>query len=262
MPNILDTIAQATRIRVDERKKLVSLEEIKEQALALKKLDYPFEKALAKEGMSFICECKQASPSKGQIVEDFPYLDIAKAYDQAGANAISVLTEPQWFKGNLEYLKEISETVSIPCLRKDFTIDEYMIYEARVYGASAVLLIVSLLDQEQLIKYMEITESLGMSALVECHDTNEVKIAKSANAKIIGVNNRNLKNFSVDSSNCLRLRQEVGQDCLFVAESGIKGHSDIAALDQANVDAVLIGETMMLATDKTSKLKELKYGQD
>ena len=262
MPNILDTIAQATRIRVDERKKLVSLEEIKEQALALKKLNYPFEKALAKEGMSFICECKQASPSKGQIVEDFPYLDIAKAYDQAGANAISVLTEPQWFKGNLEYLKEISEAVSIPCLRKDFTIDEYMIYEARVYGASAVLLIVSLLDQEQLIKYMEITESLGMSALVECHDANEVKIAKSANAKIIGVNNRNLKNFSVDSSNCLRLRQEVGQDCLFVAESGIKGHSDIAALEQANVDAVLIGETMMLATDKTSKLKELKYGQD
>ena len=262
MPNILDTIAQATRIRVDERKKLVSLEEIKEQALALKKLDYPFEKALAKEGMSFICECKQASPSKGQIVEDFPYLDIAKAYDQAGANAISVLTEPQWFKGNLEYLKEISEAVSIPCLRKDFTIDEYMIYEARVYGASAVLLIVSLLDQEQLIKYVEITESLGMSALVECHDTNEVKIAKSANAKIIGVNNRNLKNFSVDSSNCLRLRQEVGQDCLFVAESGIKGHSDIAALEQAYVDAVLIGETMMLATDKISKLKELKYGQD
>lgn len=262
MPNILETIAESTVQRVEQSKQIVSLAEIKEIALSLPKLDAPFEKALRENEISFICECKQASPSKGQIVEEFPYLDIAKDYEKAGANAISVLTEPNWFKGSLEYLKEISQEVSIPCLRKDFTIDEYMIYEARVYGASAVLLIVSLLEEEQLKSYIELTESLGMSALVECHDQNEVVIAKNAKAKIIGVNNRNLKNFSVDSTNCLRLRQQVGSDCLFVAESGIKDHQDILALEQAKVDAVLIGETMMLAQDKTSKLKELKYGQD
>ncbi len=262
MPNILETIAESTVQRVEKSKQIVSLAEIKEKALSLPKLDAPFEKALRENEISFICECKQASPSKGQIVEDFPYLEIAKDYEKAGANAISVLTEPNWFKGSLEYLKEISQEVSIPCLRKDFTIDEYMIYEARVYGASAVLLIVSLLEEEQLKGYIEITESLGMSALVECHDQEEVVVAKNAKAKIIGVNNRNLKNFSVDSTNCLRLRQQVGSDCLFVAESGIKDHQDILALEQAEVDAVLIGETMMLAEDKTSKLKELKYGQD
>lgn len=262
MPNILETIAESTVQRVEKSKQIVSLTEIKEKALSLPKLDAPFEKALRENEISLICECKQASPSKGQIVEDFPYLEIAKDYEKAGANAISVLTEPNWFKGSLEYLKEISQEVSIPCLRKDFTIDEYMIYEARVYGASAVLLIVSLLEEEQLKGYIEITESLGMSALVECHDQEEVVVAKNAKAKIIGVNNRNLKNFSVDSTNCLRLRQQVGSDCLFVAESGIKDHQDILALEQAEVDAVLIGETMMLAEDKTSKLKELKYGQD
>lgn len=258
MPNILDTIADATRIRVAKAKENVSLEQIKEEALSLPKRNHEFLKALSKEDISFICECKQASPSKGQIVEEFPYLEIAKSYDQAGADAISVLTEPQWFKGQLQYLKEISDQVSIPCLRKDFTIDEYMIYEARVYGASAVLLIVSLLDEETLKQYIEVTESLGMDALVECHDDKEVEIAKRCEAKIIGVNNRNLKNFSVDSTNCLRLRQQVGMDCVFVAESGIKEASDIQALRQAQVNAVLIGETMMLASDKNEKLKELK----
>lgn len=262
MPNILETIAKSTIERVQQAKQIVSLSEIKKAALDLEKLDFPFEKALNKQEISFICECKQASPSKGQIVEDFPYLKIAQDYEKAGADAISVLTEPKWFKGDLAYLKEISNAVSIPCLRKDFTVDEYMIYEARVYGASAVLLIVSILGQDQLKEYIAITESLGMSALVECHDEKEVKIAKEANAKIIGVNNRNLKNFSVDSTNCLRLRQEVGQNCIFVAESGIKEHQDIQALKEAQVDAVLIGETMMLAQDKTLKLKELKYGQN
>lgn len=262
MPNILDTIADATRIRVEKSKEKVSFEEIKNKALTMEILDFPFEKALKKEGISFICECKQASPSKGQIVQEFPYLDIAKSYDEAGADAISVLTEPQWFKGSLEYLQEISKNVSIPCLRKDFTIDEYMIYEARVYGASAVLLIVSLLNQETLSKYIEITESMGMSALVECHDEKEVQIAKACHAKIIGVNNRNLKTFDVDSQNCLRLRQQVGTDCLFVAESGIKNHKDIASLQAQGVNAVLIGETMMLANDKKEKLEELKYGKD
>lgn len=262
MPNILETIAQATRDRVQKEKECVSLETMKAQAYALEKLDFPFEKALRKDGVSFICECKQASPSKGQIVNDFPYLEIAQAYQKAGASAISVLTEPQWFKGKLSYLKEISEAVSIPCLRKDFTIDPYMIYQARVNGASAVLFIVSLLEKEQLKEYIEISESLGMSALVECHDQKEVEIAKSVNAKIIGVNNRNLKNFDVDSCNCLRLSEAVGSDCLFVAESGVKNHQDVLALEKAKVDAILIGETMMLADDKRQKLKELKYGKN
>ncbi len=258
MPNILETIAQATKQRVQQAKEHVSFEEIKAQALALPKLDFTFEKALEKEGMSFICECKQASPSKGQIVEEFPYLQIAKDYEQAGASAISVLTEPQWFKGELSYLKEISEAVSIPCLRKDFTIDPYMIYEARVYGASAILLIVSLLDEATLRSYIEIADSLGLSSLVECHDSQEVEIAKRCNARIIGVNNRNLKNFSVDATNCLRLRKQVSDTCLFVAESGIGSHDDIVALEQANVNAVLIGETMMCAEDKVAKMKELR----
>lgn len=261
MPNILDTIAESTKIRVSKQKELVSLEQIKDEAKQLPLLDYPFYKTLEKEGISFICECKQASPSKGQIVEDFPYLEIAKEYEKAGASAISVLTEPKWFKGELDYLKSISEEISIPCLRKDFTVDEYMIYEARVYGASAVLLIVSILTDEQLRNYIQITESLGMDALVECHDEEEVIRAKAAGSKIIGVNNRNLKNFTVDSTNCLRLRVQVGKDCLFVAESGIKHHEDIEQLKQASVDAALIGETMMLAQDKSKMLKELKYGQ-
>lgn len=258
MANILETIAHATRLRLQN----VSLEEMKRQAYSLPVLNHPFKKAIENKGISFICECKQASPSKGQIVKDFPYLEIAKDYEKAGAQAISVLTEPQWFKGDIKYLKEISDEVSLPCLRKDFTIDEYIIYEARVYGASAILLIVSLLNDEELQHYMHITEKLGMDALVECHNEEEVRRAKRANAKIIGVNNRDLKNFSVDSTNCLRLREQVGHDCLFVAESGIRNHKDIKKLEEAHVDAVLIGETMMLASDKKRMLEELKYGKD
>ena len=261
MANILEVIAQDTRIRVNEKKKDISLEDIKNEVYALPILDHPFKKALEHEGISFICECKQASPSKGQIVERFPYLEIAKEYEKAGAEAISVLTEPHWFKGELSYLKDISSHVSIPCLRKDFTIDEYMIYEARVNGAAAVLLIVSLLSDQELKCFIEIIDKLGMDALVECHDEEEVKRAKRVNAKIIGVNNRDLKNFSVDSKNCLRLRQEVGRDCLFVAESGIKTHQDIEALEKADVDAVLIGETMMLADDKKKMMEVLRYGK-
>lgn len=261
MANILEIIAKDTHIRVNEKKKDVSLEDIKQAAYALPVLNHPFKKALESKDISFICECKQASPSKGQIVDDFPYLEIAKEYEKAGAQAISVLTEPHWFKGELSYLKEISNNVSIPCLRKDFTVDEYMIYEARVNGASAVLLIVALLKDIELKRYIEIIEELGMDALVECHDVQEVQRAKKAHAKIIGVNNRDLKNFSVDSKNCLRLRQEVGKDCLFVAESGIKTHEDIEALEKADVDAVLIGETMMLANNKKKMMEELKYGK-
>ena len=262
MPDILETIAAATRKRVEKEKAEVSLDQVKAQAEAMPMGNHSFYQALAKPDISFICECKQASPSKGQIVDVFPYVDIAKDYEQAGADAISVLTEPQWFKGKLDYLQEISSTVSIPCLRKDFTIDPYMIYQAKMYGASAVLLIVSILDPDEIKAYFELAESLGMDALVECHDEKEVEIAKAVVAKIIGINNRNLRNFSVDSTNCLRLRQQVGTNCLFVAESGVKNHVDIQKLEDAQVNAVLIGETMMKAPDKKAMLERLKYGQN
>lgn len=257
MPDILQTIAKATVVRVEASKQRVSSETMRKKAMSLPKKEYAFHKALQKQDMSFICECKKASPSKGKIVADFPYMEIAHQYEAAGADAISVLTEPQWFLGSLDILQEIADSVSIPCLRKDFTVDEYMIYEARVYGADAILLIVSLLDEERLERYIDITHSLGMDALVECHDAEEVDRAKRAHARIIGVNNRNLRTFSVDASHCLRLRQQVGSDCIFVAESGIKTVQDIRALKQAGVDAVLIGETMMLAADKAKKLEEL-----
>ncbi len=262
MSTILDTIADYARIRVAEAKKLKPLEDIKQAAFSMKNnehdKDFLFEKALAAEGMSFICECKKASPSKGLIAEDFPYIEIAKEYETAGAACISVLTEPKWFLGKDDYLKEISYTVSIPCLRKDFTVDEYMIYEAKLLGAGAVLLICSLLSEKELSYYIEICDKLGLSALVEAHDETEIKKAAVAGARIIGVNNRNLKDFSVDINNSGRLRSLVPKNVLFVAESGISTREDVKALEDANVDAVLIGEKLMRAADKKAMLDELR----
>ncbi len=225
------------------------------------KTGFPFEQALARDGISFICECKRASPSRGLIAPDFPYLDIAKDYEQAGADAISVLTEPEWFMGNDLYLRQIADRVTIPCLRKDFTVDEYMIYQAKVLGASAVLLICAILEQEQLKAFIRITHSLGMSALVEAHDSQEIREAAEAGARIIGVNNRNLKNFTVDVSNAAQLRSQVPEDILFVAESGIRTPEDVRRLRDAGADAVLVGETMMRAPDKTGMLRKLRTGE-
>ncbi len=258
MSNILETIAEATRVRVSEAKVLLPLEEIKAQAYALPKGDFAFEKALASEGMSFICECKKASPSKGIIAEDFPYVEIAKEYEAAGASAISVLTEPQWFKGSLEYLREIAAIVKTPCLRKDFTVDEYMIYEAKLAGASAVLLICSILSEEELKSYISICDDLGLSALVEAHDEDEANMAVRSGARVIGVNNRDLKTFTVDPTNCLRLRAIIPDNVLFVGESGVKTAQDIKTLYDNKVDAVLIGESFMRSSDKIAFLKELK----
>lgn len=256
--NILDQLAEAARQRVAEAKRQTPLAEIKRQALALPKGDLRFEKALAKPGLSFICECKKASPSKGLIAPDFPYLQIAKEYEAAGADAISVLTEPKWFLGSDSYLKEIAAAVSTPCLRKDFTVDDYMIYEAKLLGASAVLLICAILDDAQLREYLAICADLGLSALVEAHDDAEVDRALAAGARILGVNNRNLKTFTVDTENSRRLRAHIPQDVLFVSESGVKTAEDVAGLAAIGADAVLIGETLMRAPDKTAKLRELK----
>lgn len=220
--------------------------------------DFGFEQALRKSDLGFICECKKASPSKGLIEPNFPYLQIAKEYELAGADCISVLTEPKWFLGSDEYLKEIASTVSIPCLRKDFTVDEYQIYQAKLLGASAVLLICSILSEKQIGAYLENCETLGLSALVEAHDEEEVKTAVRAGARIIGVNNRNLKDFTVDTDNSRRLRELIPSDILFVSESGVKTAEDIADIRSMGADAVLIGETLMRASDKKAKLEELR----
>lgn len=259
MATILDTIAEYAKERVSKAKSRVPLEEIKDKALSLDcKTGFPFEKALREGDISFICECKKASPSKGLIAEDFPYLTIAKEYEEAGASCISVLTEPKWFLGSDTFLQEITQTVSIPCIRKDFTVDEYMIYEAKLLGASAVLLICSLLPEETIRSYINICDSLGLSALVEAHDEEEIASAVCAGARIIGVNNRNLKDFTVDVHNSERLRKLVPESVLFVAESGIKNAGDIDVLRKANVNAVLIGETLMRAPDKKAMLNELR----
>ena len=256
--NILDQLAEAARQRVKEAKRQTPLAELRRQAMALPKGDFRFEKALAKPGLSFICECKKASPSKGLIAPNFPYLQIAKEYEAAGADAISVLTEPKWFLGSDSYLKEIAAAVSTPCLRKDFTVDDYMIYEAKLLGASAVLLICTILDDAQLREYIAICADLGLSALVETHDDTEVDRALAAGARILGVNNRNLKTFTVDTENSRRLRARIPQDVLFASESGVKTAEDVAGLAAIGADAVLIGETLMRAPDKTAKLRELK----
>ena len=258
MFNILEALADHARERVRLSKTIVPTGEIKSAALSLPSGDLAFERALKTRDISFICECKKASPSRGIIAPDFPYFQIAKEYEQAGADCISVLTEPKWFLGNDEYLRDIASAVSVPCLRKDFTVDEYMIYEAKLLGAKAVLLICSLLDVTTKKAYIDICDDLGLSALVEAHDENEIKAAIKAGARIIGVNNRNLKDFSVDTENSRRLRELVPPHVLFVSESGVKTAADVELLRKAGADAVLIGETLMRTSDKSAKLSELK----
>ncbi len=268
---ILDTIAQATRIRVDRAKESLSLQQLKEMLYDGNRLknfngrrDFAFREALkstmgGKENgkMAFICEVKKASPSKGVIAEEFLYLSIAREYEMAGASAISVLTEPDFFQGRDEYLTEISKEVTIPVLRKDFTIDEYQIYETKWIGADAVLLICSLLKEETLREYLNLCHELGLSALVEAHDETEVQCALRAGAEIIGVNNRNLQTFEVDIMNSIRLSEIIPEEVIYVAESGISTRQDIKALKEAGVDAVLIGETLMRSTDKKQQLEAL-----
>lgn len=259
---ILNEIALYTKTRYEKIIKEKPLSEIKKQALALPKKNFEFEKALKKDGLSLICEVKKASPSKGIIAEDFPYLEIARQYEAAGASAISCLTEPKWFMGSDEYLKQIADAVSIPVLRKDFTVCEYQIYEAHLLGASAVLLICALLDTDTISRYIKICDSLGLSALVEAHNEDEVRSAISAGARVIGVNNRNLHDFSVDVNNSTRYRAMMPDDIAFVSESGIAAHEDIRVLLDNKTDAVLIGETLMRAPDKSKMIKELLYGKD
>lgn len=255
---ILEQLAEHARERVYEADKIIPRAEIRRLALNLPKGNFAFENALKTEDLAFICECKKASPSKGLIAPDFPYLQIAKEYEAAGADCISVLTEPKWFLGKNHYLKEITDVVSVPCIRKDFTVDDYMIYEAKLLGASAVLLICSILSESRIKEYINICNTLGMSALVETHDEAEIETALRAGARMIGVNNRNLKDFSVDTDNSRRLRDLIPKEVLFVSESGVRSAEDVAKLREIGADAVLIGEALMSAADKRAKLRELR----
>ncbi len=260
--NILEKIAAYTRERVKMQKRLVPEEELKartlERAARENGPEFPFEKAFHGEDIHIISEVKHASPSKGLITLEFPYLRIARDYEKGGAAAISVLTEPKWFRGDLEFLREIAESVSCPCLRKDFVVDPYMIYEARAAGAQAILLITAILTDSELALYLELCEAMKLSALVECHDETEIHRALAAGARVIGVNNRNLKDFSVDLKNSQRLRDQIPDNVIMIAESGIKSRKDIEILASYGVNGVLIGETLMTATDRVQKLEELR----
>ena len=257
--NILEEIAEKTRERIRKEKLQFPLDQLK--TLAEKAPQQPsFLETLKKPGMSYICEVKKASPSKGLIAPEFPYLEIAKEYEVAGASAISCLTEPFYFMGSDTYLREITETVDIPVLRKDFTVDKYMIYQAKAFGAAAVLLICAILNDQELLEYRELAETLGMDALVEAHDENEVARALKTGAKIVGVNNRDLKTFKVDMNNSIRLRNLAPDNVVFVSESGIKNAGDIAILERNRVGAVLIGETLMRSPDKKAALENLNGG--
>lgn len=274
---ILDTIAERSRQRVAEEKRTCSLDEMRAAAVALAEAElarnaqagivdeqgkgrftYPFQAALARPGLSFICEAKKASPSKGVIAEVFEPVTIAQAYETAGAAAISCLTEPFWFLGSNEYLENVCAAVSIPVLRKDFTVDEYMIYQAKVLGASAVLLICAILDDEELARFHRIADELGLSVLVEAHDADEVARALAAGARIVGVNNRNLKDFSVDFTNATSLRAAIPEGVLFVAESGVTCADDVAQIAASGADAVLVGEALMRSDNIAATLASFR----
>ncbi|WP_295363309.1 indole-3-glycerol phosphate synthase TrpC [uncultured Pseudoramibacter sp.] len=258
MKNILDQLADHARERVAAAKAAVSADAMRAAADSLEPGHFEFERALKKPGLSFICECKKASPSKGLIAPDFPYLEIAEDYERAGADAISCLTEPKWFLGKDAYLQAITNQVRIPVLRKDFTVDTYMIDQVKVLGASAVLLIVAITEPDDLRRYLKRCDALGLSAVVEAHDADEIATALSAGARIVGVNNRNLKDFTVDTGNSAALRDLVPPEVVFISESGVKTAADVQAIRKTGADAVLVGEALMRAEDKTAALRSLK----
>ncbi len=256
--NILEKIVAKTQIRVNELKKTTDINELRDNAYKKESKAFIFEEALKKKEMAFICEIKKASPSKGIIAQDFPYISIAKEYEAIGADAVSILTEPDFFLGSRDYLNEISQVITTPILRKDFITDEIQIYESKLIGANAILLICSILDEETLKDFITIADSLGLSCLIEAHSEEEIEKALKAKARIIGVNNRDLKTFETDINTSVRLRKQVPKEIIFVSESGIKTREDIKILKENEVNAVLIGETFMRERDKMKALKILK----
>ncbi len=261
MSTILDQLADYARQRVAadrQQRSLNALVSLYESGTVPARAPFAFEAALKKPGLSFICEIKKASPSKGLISEDFPYLDIAREYENAGADCISCLTEPKWFLGSDKIFTDVRAAVSTPMLRKDFTVDPYQIYQAKLMGADAVLLICAIFSESEIRSMLALCDDLGLSALVEAHDESELLTAIRAGARIIGVNNRNLKDFSVDTENSKKLRSLAPEGVLFVSESGIQSAEDVRALRDCGVDAVLIGEALMRAPDKKAMLEQLR----
>lgn len=257
--SILDRIVASTRTRVERKKTALPFPELIRKVQQANRPDgFAFEEVLKEDGLKFICEIKRASPSKGIIASEFRYVEIAKEYEQAGADAISVLTEPYFFHGSEDHLAEIRRQVTVPILRKDFIVDPYQLCESKLLGASAVLLICSVIERTALKEYISVCDELGLSALVEAHNEAEVENALKAGARIIGVNNRNLRDFTVDLNNSIALRKLVPENILFVAESGICNEKDIATLKVAGVNAVLIGEALMRSSDKAGMLKKLR----
>lgn len=263
--NILQTIASHARSRVARLREEGRAEAVIARAEALAADQgaptFPFEHALATPGMSFICECKRASPSRGLIAPDYDPVRIARDYEAAGAAAVSCLTEPRWFQGSDQHLADIAAGVSIPVLRKDFVVDVLMVDEAKAMGADAVLLICSILDDDLLARCMRRADELGISALVEAYEPDEVPRAIAAGARVVGVNNRDLRTFSVDFGRSIELRPLVGEDRIFVSESGVETREDVARLEEAGIDAVLIGETLMRAADRRAALDGLRGGR-
>ena len=259
---ILDDIIAKQKTRKEnekKEKKEKNIETLKQEVLPLpSSKNFFFENSLKSKDFAFICEIKKASPSKGVIVEDFPYMDIAQEYEKAGASAISVLTEQHFFKGNDKYLKDVADIVNIPVLRKDFIIDEYQIYQAKLIGADAVLLICAVLDESTLKNFINIATSLKLSCLVETHNEDEIKKALNSGAEIIGINNRDLKTFKVDINTSLKLRSFIPENKILISESGIKTSQDIKMLKNAGFNGVLIGESMMLSKDKKQFLSQLR----
>lgn len=274
--NILDEIVEKTKERIEKEKQEVSREELileirqKKVQMILNpmaqsetaKTPHSFYQALKKPGISYICEVKKAAPSKGILAEEFPYVDIAKEYKEAGAAAVSCMTEPFYFMGSDQYLWEIASEVDIPVLKNDFIIDDYMIVQAAAYGAAAVLLMCELLDDVQLREYREMAEDLGMDALVEAHDAAEIERALKSGARIIGVSNRDLKTFEINIENSIGLRNLVPEDVIFVSEGGIRKAEDICRMREHKVDAVLIGETFMRSSDKKKTMDEISRGKN
>lgn len=257
--DILEEIAQVTRVRIEKSKETTPLDELRKKCETLPKREsFRFEKALREKGITFICEVKKASPSKGLIAKDFPYVEIAKEYEEAGAGVISCLTEPHYFQGENKFLEEIVKEVQIPVLRKDFFVDPYMIYEAKLMGASGILLICAILTDKELKAYFALANELGLSSIFEAHTEEEVERALKCGARILGVNNRNLKTFQVDLSHSIELRKKVPKEVIFISESGIKTKEDMKLLYSHGTDAVLIGETFMRATNKKEMFTELK----
>ena len=259
MSTILDTIADHARLRVAQDKERIGAEAMRELAARGGPANgKAFYDAVGKPGMSFICEVKKASPSKGVIDPVFDYLAIARAYEAAGADCVSCLTEPKWFLGSDDIFRDIRGVISTPMLRKDFVVDEYQLYQAKVMGANCALLICAILDLSTLERYLGICADLGLAALTEAHDETEIAAAVAAGAKMIGVNNRNLKDFSVDLGNAQRLRERIPAGTLYVAESGVKTPADAAAMRAVGADAILMGEALMRAPDKAAALAAMR----